>query len=65
MLGGDTTCAPEKIVTGRKTKQFYNFQPRAPVSLLFQPRAPVSLLSARKTGWSSRSGMLFLLPLWV
>lgn len=55
MQGDETACAPEEIVTGRQTKKVYTFQ----------PRASESLLSARKNGWSSKSGMLFLLPLWV
>lgn len=55
MQGNEITCAPEEIVTGRKSKQVHTFQ----------PRTYVSLFSARKSGWSSKNGMLFLLPLWV
>lgn len=55
MQGDESTCAPEEIVTGGKSKQVYTFQ----------PRIYVSLLSARKSGWSSKNGMLFVLSLWV
>lgn len=34
MQGDETACAPEEIVTGRKTNQVYTFQPRTSVSLL-------------------------------